>query len=55
MSFALFELARNLEYQEKLREEIKQSKEKYDGKITYEGLMEMQYLGQVFNGESIFS
>lgn len=50
-SFTLFELARNPDYQERLREEIRRSKEKNDGKITYEALMEMQYLNQVFNGE----
>lgn len=44
LSYALYELARNPECQEKLYEEIERINAKYDGKITYDGLQEMIYL-----------
>ncbi|XP_063929830.1 cytochrome P450 6a8-like [Zophobas morio] len=49
MTFALYELARNPEIQKKLREEICQILERHDGKITYDSLTEMKYLGQVMD------
>jgi cytochrome P450 family 6 len=51
MSFALYELARNEEIQERLRREISGVMLKYDGKITYAAIMEMEYLDRVVNGE----
>lgn len=51
MSWALFELARNPECQSRLRDEIKRVKQNYDNKITYEALLDMDYLNQVFYGK----
>lgn len=51
MSFALLELALHQEIQEKLRQEIEIILKKYNGKITYEAVMEMSYLDQVIYGE----
>ncbi|EDW54394.1 probable cytochrome P450 6a14 [Drosophila sechellia] len=45
MSYALFELAKNQDVQQKLRMEINDSLAKH-GKITYEAMMEMPYLDQ---------
>jgi cytochrome P450 family 6 len=50
MSFALMELANNVEVQEKLRAEIKEKTEADKGEITYDNLHEMPYLNQVVNG-----
>ncbi|XP_073813631.1 probable cytochrome P450 6a21 [Musca autumnalis] len=47
LAFALYELARNQKVQEKLRKEIRETLEKYDGEITYECTQEMRYLEQV--------
>lgn len=54
-AFALFELSRHPEYQDKLREEILVVLQKYNGKLTYEGLSEMTYLDQVIKGKRIIS
>lgn len=50
MTFALYELALNQEMQDKAREEIKAVLKRYDGKVTYEGIMEMQYMQKVLEG-----
>ncbi|CAH1181322.1 unnamed protein product [Phyllotreta striolata] len=47
MSFALLELALHQDIQDRLRKEIHTVLKKYDGKITYEGIMEMEYLNMV--------
>lgn len=52
MTFTLLEMAKNLEIQQKLREEMQATIKKYDGKITYEGVAEMKYLDKVFCGMS---
>lgn len=44
ISNALYELAWKPEIQEKARTEIVNVLQKYDGKITYDGLEEMKYL-----------
>lgn len=49
MTFCLFELAKNQQMQKKVREEILQVLAKHDGQITYEGMQEMKYLGQVID------
>lgn len=51
-SFALFRISQHPEVQQKLRQEINSTLEKYDGNVTYEALKEMTYLQQVIN-ESI--
>lgn len=50
MTFCLYELAQNQEVQEKLRKEIQDVLERFDGKITYESLKEMTYLQMSLDG-----
>jgi hypothetical protein len=50
MTMALYELAYRPEIQSKLRKEIEEVSKRYDGKISYEALAEMQYLDQVVKG-----
>lgn len=47
--FALYELALNQDIQDRLRQEIEENLVKYDGIVTYEGLLEMKYLDMIFN------
>ncbi|KAG5873358.1 hypothetical protein JTB14_000486 [Gonioctena quinquepunctata] len=49
MTFALYELARAPDIQEKLRKEITSVLNKYDNKLTYENMNEMPYLQQVID------
>ncbi|RZB40440.1 p450 domain containing protein, partial [Asbolus verrucosus] len=49
MTFALYELAANPHVQEKLRHEINKVLEKHDGKLTYDGMMEMTYMENVLH------
>lgn len=51
MNFALLELAMNKDIQERLRQEIETVLKKYDGKISYEAIMEMKYLNMVVHGK----
>ena len=51
MSFALFELARNPDIQEKVRGEVRSVLDKNDGLLTYDGVMEMKYMMQVVKGK----
>lgn len=53
MSYALFELAKNQDVQQKLRMEINDSIAKH-GKLTYEAMMEMPYLDQTITGMYIW-
>ncbi|KAI2473943.1 hypothetical protein C4B38_000038 [Diabrotica virgifera virgifera] len=47
MSFALLELAQRQDIQEKVREEVNRVLVKHDNKLTFECLMEMEYLEKV--------
>ncbi|KAG5669765.1 hypothetical protein PVAND_000059 [Polypedilum vanderplanki] len=49
IAFALAELANNVEYQEKLREEIIANTSRENNEISYETLQEMTYLNQIVN------
>jgi cytochrome P450 family 6 len=51
MTFCLYELSVNPDIQERLRSEIDNMLEKYDGNITYEAIQEMNYLDKVIAGE----
>lgn len=51
LSFCLYELALNPEVQEQLRDEIDSTLEKYEGKITYDGIQSMSYVDKVIAGE----
>lgn len=55
VSFALYELARNLECQIKLRNEISSVLSKHDNEITYEAVAEMSYIDCVLDGKIIHS
>ncbi|EDW05267.2 uncharacterized protein Dmoj_GI18306, partial [Drosophila mojavensis] len=49
MGFALYELAQNVEIQNRLRQECKEVLAKYNGDLTYECIKDMQYLNQVIS------
>uniref|UniRef100_A0A182MT54 Cytochrome P450 n=1 Tax=Anopheles culicifacies TaxID=139723 RepID=A0A182MT54_9DIPT len=49
MNFCLYELAKNADIQERLREEINHAIEINGGELTYEVVMGQEYLGQVVN------
>lgn len=51
MTYALYELALNRTVQDRVRREIADVIERHNGKITYDGLIEMTYLDQVIYGE----
>nr|UUB32683.1 cytochrome P450 CYP6BS2 [Dendroctonus valens] len=48
-SFALFEMARCPQIQQRAREEALRIIAQHGGEITYEGLLEMKYLDMIFN------
>lgn len=50
-TFVLYNLVKYPEVQEKVRDEIKAVMDKHNGKITYEGIMDMKYLQMVIDGE----
>ncbi|XP_063930041.1 probable cytochrome P450 6a17 [Zophobas morio] len=49
MTFALYELSKNQEIQDKVRDEINTVLAKHGGKITYEAIQEMKYMDLVLN------
>uniref|UniRef100_A0A6P7H0G8 Cytochrome P450 9e2-like n=1 Tax=Diabrotica virgifera virgifera TaxID=50390 RepID=A0A6P7H0G8_DIAVI len=49
MCFIAYELARNLEVQKRLREEIDQGFEECNGNLTYEAVMQMKYFDMVIS------
>jgi cytochrome P450 family 6 len=51
MTFCLYELAVNPDIQERLRAEIDTVLEKHDGNITYESILEMEYLDKIVDGK----
>lgn len=48
-TFLAYELALNLDIQERLREEINEVLEEYEDEISYASIAEMNYLDMVFN------
>lgn len=50
ISFALYEMALNLEIQEKLRNEIHETLKKHNGQLSYDIINEMKYLNMVLQG-----
>lgn len=55
MSFALYELGRNQEVQQRVYEEIKGVSARHDNKFTYEALQDMTYLECVIHGKQLFA
>jgi cytochrome P450 family 6 len=51
MTFCLYELARNPDIQERVRNEIDTVLNNHDGNITYEAISEMVYLDKVVSGK----
>lgn len=54
ISYALYHLARNTHVQQKLREEIEECIQ-VNGSLSYDSILEMEYLDQVFNGNIVYS
>ena len=54
MTFCLYELSLHQDIQDRLREEIDVVLQKHDGKLTYEGIQEMEYLDKVVSGRTVF-
>jgi len=52
MTFCLYELSLHQDIQDRLREEIDDVLQKHDGKLTYEGIHEMEYLDKVVSGKT---
>lgn len=50
MTFSFYELALNPAIQRRLQQEINQVLMKYNGKLTYDGLAEMDYLDWLVQG-----
>lgn len=51
MSYALYEFSLNHEVQEKARQCVRRVLKKYDGKMTYEAIQELDYIDQCINGK----
>ena len=48
MTFSTYELALNQDIQDRLRTEIQEVLDKYNGEVTYDAIKEMKYLDMVF-------
>jgi hypothetical protein len=51
MSSALYELAKNQDIPQKVREDVNSVLAKYDGQITYEAIRDMKYMDLVLSGK----
>jgi cytochrome P450 family 6 len=49
MTFALYELSKHQELQDKIRDEVNAVLAKHGGKISYEAIQDMKYMDQVIN------
>jgi len=49
MTFCLYELAKNQEIQQKVRDEVNHVLSKHNGEITYDSIMDMKYMNQVID------
>lgn len=49
LAFAIYEMARNPDIQERLYEEITEVLAKYNGELTFDALQEMEYLENVMS------
>ena len=51
MSFLMYEWAKNPDIQQKAYDEIVEVLSKHDGKLTYESVADMKYIGQCIDGK----
>jgi hypothetical protein len=51
MTFCLYELSLHQDIQDRVRAEIDDVLQRHEGKITYEGIQQMEYLDKVVSGE----
>lgn len=51
LSFTLYYLAKHQEYQERAREEIHVVLKKFDNKLTYEAVQELEYVQKCIDGK----
>ena len=51
MTFCLYEMARNTDIQQRVRNEIDTVLERHGGNITYVAISEMEYLNKIVSGE----
>jgi len=54
MTFCLYELSLHQDTKDRVRQEIDVVPQKHDGKLTYEGIQEMEYLDKVVSGKTQF-
>lgn len=54
MTFALYELSINPEYQDRLREELIAILRKYNDEICYDSLVELEFMQQVIDGNIFY-
>jgi len=54
MTFCLYELSLHQDIQDRVRKEIDVVLQKHEGKLTYEGIQEMEYLDKVVSGKAHF-
>jgi cytochrome P450 family 6 len=54
MTFALYELARNQEVQDKARACVQEVLKRHNGALTYDAMAEMTFIDQCINGKSVF-
>jgi len=54
LTFCLYELSLHQDIQDRLRDEIDVVLQENEGKITYEGIQEMEYLDKVVSGKTPF-
>jgi len=55
MTFCLYELSLHQDIQDRLRQEIDVVLQKHDGKVTYECILEMEYLDKVVSGKTPYT
>jgi cytochrome P450 family 6 len=55
LTYALMELARSPQVQQKARENINDSLKKHNGKMSYDALQDMNYLDWIVQGDKSFS